>query len=334
MRLTRKVLIFFFLFVSVFVFTFSGAEQKLSVEEQKKLSLKGRDLLLARNYAEAEVFLQKIVNDWPEELLGTFGLMALYQVRNLENFDFRFDSQYKPWEEKGRRAALKITRNPNADPWDLLLAGGTLGISGFYRFHNEKWFAALRDASTAFHSLEKCYRKDPPKAIDALLGIGLYDYWRSHFTRKLRFLPFFPDRREEGIAKMIKAKSESEFSSVLGEISLAFIDFQEKRYPKVMETTGGLLKRYPQNTILRMLRGETLLAMKKYAETIKEFEAILSIDPSITKSYLFIGMAYAKEGKNPEKAKEFLTKFLEAEPNAPSHWRKPAVEKLKKLEKD
>ena len=103
MRLTRKVLIFFFLFVS----TFSGAEQKLSIEEQMKLSLKGRDLLLARNYAEAEVFLQKIVNDWPGELLGYFGLMALYQVRNLENFDFRFSDFCKTLIHSEKRSSPK-----------------------------------------------------------------------------------------------------------------------------------------------------------------------------------------------------------------------------------
>jgi tetratricopeptide (TPR) repeat protein len=258
--------------------------------------------------------------------------MTFYQVRNLENFDFRFDPPYLLWEEKGRKIALKIARDPQAAPWDLLVAGGTLGVSGFYRAHNSKWFAALRDSSTTFHTMEKSYRKDP-KLADALLGLGLYDYWRSHFTRKLRFLPFFPDRRKEGIEKLTKAKNESEFSSLLAELALAFIDFQEKRYQQVLETTGRLLKRYPQNTILRMLQGETLISMKKYQEGVKEFETILSIDPSITKSYLFIGMAYAKEGKNREKAQEYLNKFLEAEPTAPSHWRRPAIERLKKLEK-
>lgn len=335
-RLTRKVEALFPLVAVVLLLLFpEGAGAGPSVEEQRQRAIVGRDLLLARRYSEVESFLKKMVADWPGELLGTFGFMAYYQVRDLENFDFRFDPGYRIWEEKGRSMALKIVKDPNAGPWDLLVAGGTLGVSGFYRAHNSKWFAALRDSSTAFHAMERAFRKDPqdPKAIDSLLGIGLHDYWRSHFTKSLRFLPFFPDRRKEGIEKMKRVKEQSDFTGVLAEISIAFIDLEEKRYQQVLETTSKLLNRYPRNTIFRMLQGETLFQLKKYRESVAEFETILSIDPSITKSYLFLGMAYAKEGKDPEKAKRFLKKFLEAEPNAPSHWRRPALEKLKSLEK-
>jgi tetratricopeptide (TPR) repeat protein len=333
-RLTRKVEAFFSLTVVLVLLLFPSerAEAGPSVEEQRQRAIVGRDLLLARRYSEVESFLEKTVREWPEELLGVFGFMAYYQVRNLENFDFRFDADYLRWEEKGRKKALRIAKDPNASPWDLLMAGGTLGVSGFYRAHNSKWFAALRDSSTAFHAMERAFRKDP-RVVDSLLGIGLHDYWRSHFTKSLRFLPFFPDRRKEGIEKMKRVKEQSDFTGVLAEISIAFIDLEEKRYQQVLETTSKLLNRYPRNTIFRMLQGETLFQLKKYRESVAEFEKILSTDPSITKSYLFMGLAYAKEGKEPEKAKELLKKYLELEPNAPSHWRKPALQKLKALEK-
>lgn len=323
----RRVIIFFIVF-----FAAASADARPSVEEQYQWAIRGRDLLLARRYEEAEDFLKKLVTDWPQELLGYFGLMALTQVRNLENFDFRFDPSYKEWEETGRRMALRITRDREAGSWDLLIAGGTLGVSGFYRAHNSKWFPGLRDASTAFHTFEKCLKKDP-RMVDALLGIGLYDYWRSHFTRRLRFLPFFPDRREEARARLARAMTEAHFASVLAEIALAFIDFQEKKYGSVLETTGRLLRKYPQNTIFRMLQGETLLSMKKYGAAVKEFETIRSVEPAITKPLLFMGLAYVREGKQVDKAKELLQKFLELEPSAPSHWRRPALERLKELEK-
>jgi len=287
MSLARKVVLFFFIGFFLTVNLSSGERNRPSVEEQILFSIEGRNYLLARKYLEAEVFFEKLVALWPDELLGYFGLMALYQIRNLENYDFRFDPYYKQWENRGRKLALKIVNAPDADAWDLLIAGGTLGVSGFYRAHNSKWFAALRDGSLGFHTMKKSFEKDE-RLVDGLLGVGLYDYWRSYFTRKLRFLPFFRDRRQEGREKIIRAIIESRFVSVLAEISLAFIDFQEKKYPQVLETTENLLKRYPQNTILRMLRGEAFFASKNYPEAGRVFEEILSMDSSLTRARLFL----------------------------------------------
>ncbi len=332
MRLTRKLLVgLFFTAVSAWVLVgILEATERLPVDDQVKLCIRGRDLLLQRRYEEAESFLKKIVADWPEEILGPFGLMTLYQIRNLENFDFRFDAAYLPWEDQGRKKALSVVRKPEASAWDLLLAGGTLGIAGFYRAHNGRWLAALHDGSTGVHMMEKSLRD--PGLVDGLLGVGLYDYWRSYFTRKFRWLPFFPDRSQEGREKLLRAQREGRFVPVLATIAIAYLDFQEKRYEKVLETAGSLLKVYPRNTILRMLRGETLMEMKRYPEAVAVFQEILAIDPSLTKSLFFIGVSYAREGKDKEKARQALEKFLQVEPKAPPQWRRPALEHLKKLE--
>ena len=226
--------------------------------------------------------------------------------------------------------ARSILKGADPSSWDLLVAGGMLGVSSFYWVHNSRWLTGLRDGLEAIHAMEKSYQKDP-RRVDALLGIGLYDYWRSHFTRRLRFLPFFPDRRRQGRGELMRVMKEGSFASVLAEMALTFIDFEEKRYPTVIESTDRLLKRYPRSTILRMLQGQAFLALKKYPETVKAFESILSIDPAVTKSYLFIGIATAREGKDPKKARESLEKFLSLEPQAPHAWRKPALEKLHQL---
>ncbi len=303
MSLTRKLILrstILFLSIWLLLVLPCTGYARIPFSNQMKVTVYGRDLILSRHYQEAEVFFKKIVQDWPDELVGYFGLMSLYQVRNLDNFDFRFDPDYKIWEEKGRKLALKIVHDPQSEAWDLLMAGGTLGVSGFYKAHNSRWFSALHSSSLAFHAMEECLVKDP-RQLDALLGMGLYHYWRSYWTRKLRFLPFFTDRREEGKIELMRAYHQSEFASALAEIALVFIQFQEKQYQKVLDTTDLLLKRYPQNTILKMLRGKSLFLMKKYPEAIKEFESILFIDPSLSKSYLFKAVAFKELKKFPKR---------------------------------
>jgi len=334
MGLTRKVHLAVISFALFFLFSFSlTASEKPSFEEQIGMASQARDLILHRKYDEAEGVLKNIVEQWPDDLLGYFGLMALDQIRNLENYDFRFDPDYKTWEERGRSLALETAKDPGAQAWDMLKAGAVLGISGFYRAHNGKWFAAMRDTSLGFHTVDKAYKKDK-SLTEALLGVGLYDYWQSYFTRKLLFLPFFADRREQGKEELRLARDESRFASILAEIALLFIDFQEKKYDQVMASVDHLLEKYPENTILRFLKGEIFLKERRYEDVVAQFEKILQIDPSIHKAYLYIGLALAAENKDPEKAKAMLHKYLDLEPKASPDWRKPAVERLKTLEKE
>lgn len=301
----------------------------MSVEAQQKMAVHGLELLLQRNYPEAQRFIRQILQQDPGGLLGYFGFMAYSQIRNFENYDFRFESDYEPWAGKGRDKALKIYHDPASGSWDLLLAGGTLGISGFEKGHHEKWFQAFRDGQAATQALRLAYRKEP--VADPLLGIGLYDYWRSYYTRLLRFLPFFPDRRREGREEILQAATQGEVVGPIAMVALAFLDYHEKRYEAALRTTHALLQRYPQNTIILMLEGQTFIEMKQYQPAIDDFEKILAIDPSLTKSHLFLGLTLAKAGKERQEARDHLLIFLAKEEKASRHWRKRAEQALKKL---
>ena len=287
------------------------------------------ELVLERNYPEAEATLTRLLEERPEDLLGYFGRMAYSQIRNLENFDFRFEPLYARSAREGRERALKVTRYPAATAWELTLAGGILGVSGFQKAHHGKWLAALWDAQTAVRALSRAHQKDP-KGGDPLLGLGLYHYWRSYYTRVLRMLPFFPDRREEGRREMRRAGEEGQFVGPAAAISLAFVDFHAKRYAEVLQTTGHLLQRYPNNIIVRMLLGQTCLEMKKYPEARIHFGEIRKIDPALTKADLWLGLTYVREGSR-EPARTHLNRYLLADKNAPKHWRKLAEGALQKL---
>ncbi len=319
--LTSSVIIFFLLVPSI-----AETSPRSAPEE----AIQGLELILKRDYPEAEKFIHRLLREQPNNLLGYFGIMAYAQVRNFENYDFRFESVYSPWAIPGREKALRVTREASSSAWDLTLAGGLLGLSGFQKAHQGKWWTALWDAQAAVKALRRAWDKDPTLK-DPLLGLGLYNYWRSDYTRRLRFLPFFADRREEGKRQIQTALLQGGLTRPLAAIALAFIEFHDKKYEDVLKRAGEFLRRYPENTIARMLRGQTLLEMKRYEEARREFEEILQIDPTLTKSLLFIGLAYAREGKEKRLARQYLERFLQVERKASKHWKEPAEEALKKL---
>lgn len=323
MKLTSCVIIFF-----IFVSPIASAESLK--EEQITLTRHGTELLLKRNYPEAKKFIYRLLQKEETRFLGTLGIMAYTQIRNLENYDYRFDSEYLVLAEEGRKKALEVYRNPRSSGWEMLVAGGILGISGFYKAHHAKWLAALRDGQTSVRAMKIAYQRDPALA-DALLGVGFYHYWMSHFTRHFKALPFLADRRGLG-------KKQIRFSGDLGqvvgsvaEISLAFIDYVEKNYPKTLEVTQKMLATYPDNTIIRMLQGQGYLKGRNYPMARQEFQKILALDPSLTKNWLLLGLVELKEGKDPVEARRLIKLYLDLEKNPTSHWRKLAEEALRRL---
>ncbi|MBI4373252.1 MAG: hypothetical protein HY542_00085 [Deltaproteobacteria bacterium] len=299
-------------------------------QDQIELTRRGTELLLKRNYPEARKFIYQLLAQEETRLLGYFGIMAATQLRNLENYDYRFDSEYLVLAEEGRKRALKIYRNANSGGWDLLVAGGILGVSGFYQAHHGKWLPALWDSQAAARAMKRAYGRDPHLA-DALLGIGFYHYWMSHFTRYFKVLPFLDDRRESGKREVRLAGELGRMVGPLAEVSLGFIDYIERDYIKTLEVTRKFLATYPENTVVRMLQGLAYFKMRKQPEARREFEKILEIDPSLTKCWLYLGLITAEEGKDPKEARRLLGLYLNLENRAPPHWRKRAEEGLRRL---
>ncbi|MBI2082837.1 MAG: hypothetical protein HYT76_04630 [Deltaproteobacteria bacterium] len=323
MTLTRCVIAFF-------IFFSTSVAANTPVKEQIELTRNGTEILLKRNYPEARKFIYKLLEKEETRLLGYFGIMAYTQIRNLENYDYRFDSEYLVLAEGGRKKALDVYKDPKSSGWDLLVAGGILGVSGFYKAHHGKWLASLWDGQTALRAMKIAYQRDTT-LTDALLGIGFYHYWMSHFTRRLKLLPFVADRRNLGKRQIRMAGELGQVVGPLAEISLGFIDYVEKDYPKALVVTKKMLSSYPDNIVVRMLQGQTYFKMRDYQRAREEFKRILAIDSSLTKGWLFLGLIEAYEGKNPKEARRLLQLYLDLDKTATTHWKKLAEEALARL---
>lgn len=266
--------------------------------------------MIKREYQEAEKMFRQMIQDYPDNLLGYFAMMSLYQVQNLENFDFRFEQNYEPWQKEGRKRAVKIYNSNSASPWELLVAGGALGVSGFDKAHRGDWWGGLNDGVMAIRLLRKAKFSDPQFA-DADLGIGLYEYWRSVFTKRLWFLPFFADRRTIGIAAVHNAMDHGHFTPILATMALSFIHVEEKKEEEALSLLEELLQQVPQNIILKTLYGSTLSHQKKFDMAEKEFRQILAIDPAITKTHLHLAINGVRQQKNLDEASRELDLFFQ-----------------------
>lgn len=290
----------------------SGAAwESIQLLKQQDAVREVQDLLFQRRYESAELKMAQFIQRWPDDIVGDFGMMILYQTQNFENFYHRFDKQYRRWHEKGRKKAIRILKDSRSDPWHLFIASGVLSVSGLYRLNQDQTFGALRDGSMAVNAMKKALKKDPTW-LDPLFGLGMYDYWRSVFTKRWKFLPFFPDRRERGIKNVKKATTEGTFVNELARSSLAYIYYTEEKYEKALKINGALVKKYPNNVIIHLLQGHILAGLKKYEKALKNYHWVQKTDPQLTKVNFYIARLYFEKAKERQKAlkKKHKTKRL------------------------
>lgn len=320
-------LLFLFLFSNA-LFAQSLPSTQPALSELEKLGVQGRDLILGRKYDEAITFFKKVENDYPNSTLGTFGQMAVWQSKMFENFDFKYDSEYQSLSAKNKIIVDQVLKNSDSSAWDLFLAGASSGIRGFYLMRKDQVFKALSEANIARKALEKTLQKDA-NFVDVYLGIGMFDYWRSVFTSRFKFLPFFSDKRAQGLAQVEKAMKEGRVVSTLAQASLAFCYYEGRQNNKAANLLQDLLKKYPDNVIFKNILGDVYASQKKFTEARKLFDAVLTAHPETNLPRFFLAKTYFMEG-NYDEARKWYEAFLVHNP--PKEWASYAVADIGRLD--
>jgi len=292
-------------------------------------ALDGQELLFQRKYPEAIKLFEGLENKYPESPSGSFGLMATYQLMMFENIDFRFSNEYSEIEKRFESAVDKMLSGKPSS-WDLFMSGAGYGMRGFYYARADKWFRALGSAIRAVQLLKRSVFENP-NFKDAYLGIGMYNYWRSVLTKGLSFLPFFGDRRKEGIEQIETAGCEGVYAQKLSESNLAFIYAYEKKFTKSREIVDRYLAQYPQNILLRQLSARLYFLGRKFEKAADEYKKIVQIDSAMTKSYYYLGVVYKYRPDGIVLAKDYFEKFLATNPE--KEWAKYAHNQLESFKK-
>ncbi len=271
----------------------------------------GKELIFRREYSKAAQLFDSIQKEYPKSPTGIAGKLAVWQTRMFEYDDLRYKNQYAAIEKEYKKFSTKHLRSGDVSPWDLFVYGAIDGMIGFFRTREERWLSALSNAMHAMRMLKRLKHLEP-NFLDMDLGFGAYTYWRSVVTKQIKILPFFKDRRKEGIALVEKVARNGTYAKDLALANLVFIYGNEDEYQKAIQSADKLLAIYPENIIIRILKGRVLIWSKKYDAAISLFKEIYQMDPSNNKALFYQGMAFAKK-KEYEAAKPILDQYLGVE---------------------
>jgi|GEM_PF-2017586 len=285
---------------------------------------------LEREYGQARQICLELGRAFPHNPSGPTGEMVLYQVMMLENDDFTYDSRLRDAAQRAESSGRVYEKQAEKNDWYYTLLGATYGIKGIYHLRRQEYLEGVYLGITALRYMKTAKEMDP-KNYEARMGIGLYLYYRSAYSRILP-MPWL-DRREEGIAEVKLAGQKREYLNEVSRIALYYIYLNEKDYDKAMEYMDGLIEERPIFPIFYQLAGRALQEKGDYAEAYSYYDKMREIDPSLYLPYFKLGECSMKMG-NQSKAKKWLDKFFKVLGDRESSHRKPARQYLRELEED
>lgn len=298
----------------------------VDVPDQLQIYLRdGRDAILNRHYEEAEEIFTNASEEFPKSPVGPMGLMVLHQSVMLENFDFSREEEFMRAGKIAKKRVDATLEERGNDAWDYLIAGAYHGVMGVHELRRHKYVGSLGSGWDAIRSL-KASEAETEELRDIDLGLGAYDYFRSVIKRQAPWVPFFPDRRAQGIARMVRTRNEGEFTRPIAQIALIFTFIDERRNREAIDECKDLLDRYPDNIIARVALGRAYSRSGKYKKAIAEFEEVKRRHPDNRVVHYYLGSNRLYQGKDLDQAEADLIQFLEDPPT--EQWKGWAYERM------
>jgi len=266
----------------------------------------GLELMYKRDYNGARDSFEALEQTFPNTAVASVVDMLVWQALMLENFDFKYDKQYKTSAKAAKEALASAMAEPGNESWENLLMASVLGVESIHTMRNSQYLQALNTAFQAMDHIEKS-RQANPDFIDLQLADGLYNYWRSVVTLSTNALPDFGDERVKGLEQMQAVERAGVFLKPLATLSLAFSWMEENDYRKAEAALGRNTSLYPDNVVNNMVAGTNYIYMKKYDQALDRFERILRVDPKNQRVHYWKGVALLRSKQRAEAMKEFET---------------------------
>jgi hypothetical protein len=138
------------------------------------------------------------------------------------------------------------------------------------------WFDAVKNALTSVNLL-KNVKALKPDYYPAYLGIGVFSYYTSN---SLKWLPFIPDKRQEGVAMLEKALGAKFPYNYAAKNSLCWILIEQQKYKRADSLALSVLYNIPDNTIFIRIRTFIALWTQNYKNAKELAYRLISLSSS------------------------------------------------------
>ena len=252
-------------YFSLIIFSLSVQSQILEDQRQHNLLLQGIHQTLQQHYDSAEVTFQIFITENPKHPAGYLYLAGMLQAKFTDYGNSFDEKRYDSLLNIVEMNSAPFMKNKSTKAFGYFYLGSAEAFRSFTRSENGNIPSSIYYGVSAGRSLEKCIEADPA-FTEAKNILGSFYYWRS----KLAWIPFVPNRSEEGIA-MIKESLNHPYQKHLASHNLMVIFIEEKRFAEAESYGNLMLQEYPDN---RLFLWNMMTVYEKWGKK-KELQAIV-----------------------------------------------------------
>lgn len=170
-----------------------------------------------------------------------------------------------------------LDNNPrNVDA--LIYKGASLGYRGLTKSLRENWLSAADDGRQALNLLDEALEISPANK-EALLGVGIYNYFAEYIPERYTFLKplmlIFPKGdKVKGITQIKEAES-SKIAAYEAKYIIAYFNMQyERNFPESEKYSRELFTLFPTNPVFEKMLCSSLSGSGKYIEALDAWMSV------------------------------------------------------------
>lgn len=285
-----------------------GAEVLGLEPEYVHRTREGFAMVFRREYKGARQHFVKLDQDFPGTGISGSVDTLVWQALMLENFDFRYDRQYKLANEKAQKDLKVALAAPGHQAWEHFQLAGLMGVEAIHMVRQGSYLPALNLAFEAMDHIQES-REAAPAFTDLAIADGMYNYWRTVVTMSSRMLPDFGDNRALGISQMREVERSGYFLQAPADMALAFAYLEERKYKTAMNSCADGRRDYPDNVINNLLTAQTFIHLKHYDDALGVLAEIEEDAPDNNRVHYYRGLAYLRKG-DQQAALRSLERYL------------------------
>ena len=257
----------------------------------------GLEKLYLRDYKGAKAHFDGMGAKWPGTALAPVGQILVWQAMMLENFDFKYESQYQTSYKRARQELEEALLQPGNEAWENFILAGILGIDAIHVMRHEDYMTALNRGYEAMKYVKKA-KELAPGFSDAILGDGLFNYWVSVISMSSKAIPDIGDRRQQGIQEMKTVEAEGVFLGPPATLGLTFTWIEENKNKEALASALRNHNAYPDNVINDLVLSRVFMYNRKYADSERTLQHVLAVAPDNERAHYYLGRLYLRQSKN------------------------------------
>lgn len=278
----------FFITFIVFAFVLNVNSQ---TKDEKRLSILKN--IYSCYFDSADLKISSYITSYPKEPQGHFlYVLSDWWKINIDRKNVSLDEKLEAKVNKVVELCDDLLDKNSKDVDALIYKGASLGYKGLAKSLRENWISAADYGRQALNLLDEALEL-APKNKEALLGIGIYNYFAEYIPERYQFLKplmiIFPKGDKlKGVAQIKDASENSKLAMYEAKYIIAYFNLQyERNFIESELYSKSLFEEFPSNPVFEKMLYNCYSGFGKFADALDGWTKVRNKNLNKERGYEF-----------------------------------------------